>query len=1432
MKKLIRIVSALLTAVMLAGGMSWVSLLDISAATEKVTTEEKLKLYLTNKCDTPQAKLSTMKLKLEKDGYQLWADELSGEVAVVNVATGQILFTNPYDIATTNGSASTKEQLMSQIVVRYVDNDAEKTFYSFVEAAYRDQIKFKNIKGGIRVEYTIGREETRMLVPKMISKERFEEKIYSVAEAALGAENFTFKKLTSYYQLKDTNECVSERAKAELIAAFPITKKMAVYIFDPSASEAEKRRVEGIIKTYCPEYTYEDLDYDHELTEYEGSDRAPALFKMALEYTLDEKGLSVRLPANGIRFDESEYKLSYISILPYMGAGANYAGTDKTKVQSGYTFFPDGSGSIFRFEKLSALTSTIIAGKIYGQDYAYQSIGGEHQEVIRYPAFGIVANDIVSKSVKDEQTGTYVTKEVEESRGYLAIIEEGDSMAEIYTNHAASLSKYNYMEMRFYPRPKDTYNLKDAISVGKNASVTVVSTRKYVGNYKIRYIMLTDDAIAVQKGITKYYETSWIGMATAFRDYLIDNGILKRLTSTDIKEDIPLYIETFGTIETVKKVLSIPVNTMVPLTSFEDIMKMYDDLSADGITNVDFKLTGYANGGMYSTVPYKLKWESAVGGKSGFEDLVAYATEKGFGVYPDFNFVYERAALSQNNLTDGLTLSKHLAKSIDNRYAARREYSALYQTYTSVFAKSVENIISSAYYSHFYKKLTSNYQKYGNSAISVSTLGSDLSSDFDEDEPYNREDSKQFTIAAFEYLDENYDSVMTSGGNAYTWKYVDHILNVSLDSSRYVKSSNSVPFIGVVLHGSIQFSGSPLNMEGNIGYAMLRTIENGASPYFILSYQNTTLLKEDAYLSKYYSVRYDIWYDQLVSIYNELNSALRDVQTKLIIDHEFLVGERVPDTDEIEADIRDAMSELEASLSKADKDAAAKAVKDILTARLTAKTDAEKTAGLLATVKQAVEDAKASITAIENALLAIPAAQAAVDSAVAAEANALSAYNAAQTAKSDALSAYNAVKGGTDTALIAEKKAAYDAAVTAEANAKAAYTAAQAATKAAQTNKTAADTALTNALKAGTTAADTADTAAANAASLAAEARAAAEFVNKVDSATADIKKAALDYAVTAEKNAAEALAYAKKANDNAAVAKAISADRTVAALISTAKTASDTATTRAADVAVKYDSLLKSKTAYEDAQAAEAEALKAYEDAQAAYAAALAAAALPTATEADKNAATAAGTAMNTAKAAYTAAQSATTKAKNTFNSSVTALKNSLQKVLDAKNSAIAAADSTAAALESAMEAAESLNTLEGISSTLKAAAIASCNEAKSAAADINLYVEAAKATYEASAELVKDYVVINETTSGTTTPSSGGNTSGSTTQDTAYKTTKYTNDNGNIVKVTYGDTDANGAYIAYKTFILNYNFFDVTVVVDGVTYTIPATGYVVFYH
>ena len=875
--------------------------------------------YQTQIFNTPEEKLSTMTKYLEQGDFQLYVEPVSGEVAYVNTKTNEVLFSNPYDVSQTGASDSIKAELLSQIKIKYTDNDSELYSYSFTEACQRGQIKVKKIKNGVRVEYTMGREETRKLVPKQIKKERFEELILANIP-----EGNVRNKMVAFYQLKDPfDPTLTERAKRELQATFPITTEMAIYIFDPFASDRELNQIEGYIKTYCPEYTYETLEEDHAITQYEGTDKAPVLFRLSLEYSLDESGnLNVRLPANGIRFDESSFQLTNITLLQYFGAGSN----DYT----GYTFFPDGSGNLVRFEDIANKPLT-LADKIYGQDYAYQEVSGAHREIMRMPVYGVVETaTAVEKAVTDPDTKevTYVKKELTDAdgnpvkkttNGFLAIIEEGDALAEITTYSGGTLHKYNTCFTSFVPRPKDSYNLAESISVGQNATYTVVSERKYTGSYRIKYVMLTSDEDAADAGIKDYYEATYVGMAKAYRDYLKDKGVLTDLT--DVQKDIPLYIESFGCLDDIERILSIPVEVLKPLTTFDDLKEMYNRLAEGGVTNINFKLTGFANGGMNDTSAYKVKIEKKVGGNDGFIDFMSFATQNGIGVFPDFDF----ANIGSFELFDGVSLRKHLVKTMDNRYTSKRYYDSTLQS----FQRGYSLAVSPSVYSYFYNSFKTYYSALNPVGISVSTLGTDLNSDFDKKEPYNREDSKEFTTDLLADIKEDYKNVMIDGGNAYALQYADHILNVSLDSSRFSNASEAVPFVGMVLHGSVQFAGSAINMAGDINYEFLKCIENGANMYFTLSMQNTSLLKEDVEFNKYYSVAFDIWYDEVVSYYKKLNDILAPLQTKKIDNHEFLIGERVPTAEEIAQDKIDEakLAEETAEAEKLEAEKAEKAEK-------------------------------------------------------------------------------------------------------------------------------------------------------------------------------------------------------------------------------------------------------------------------------------------------------------------------------------------------------------------------------------------------------------------------------------------------------------------------------------------------------------------------
>ncbi len=980
--KMKRILSTLLAVTLLMGALSSLSFVEIGAE-EATDTKETVPIdkYIeaSYAFNSPEDKLDSMTVMSKNDKYELYVDLQSGEVGLKEISSGNILLSNPYDVAADKVSqADTKKQLLSQIVITYTDSTGKlNNLYSYTDAALNDQLLVQKIKNGVRVEYTIGREDTRKMVPKLILADSFEENILAPLKEALEKNLITEDELMVFensWRAVDVNDMKLSIRQAH-VQRYPFLDNLKVEKLDASGNVIIDQRgdtvytypcfyvfqeevVNGIsllerenmIKTYT-NYTFEQMDADHEITGYEAEDVRYPLFKLALEYYLEDDGLTVRLPCNGLRYDMATYTLENISVLPYMGCGSNlnagfvYNNGESLVKTDGYTFFPDGAGALFGYEELNTTTTTTIPGKLYGEDYAYRKLFEiKNQKAIRYPVYGAVSSEViheysyildgvenavsVSNTVKDTETvlediaklkedgATILVENIGENasvyhRGFVAMIEEADSFAELMLEHGGSKHSYNTVSNYFNPKPKDSYNLADAISVAGNTTMTVVSDRKYTGSMRIHYSMLCDEsrAEAAKENDSKfsYFETSWLGMAEAYRTRLTNAGALTRLTEDDVKADIPLYIEVFGALETQQTIATIPVNMMTPLTSFEDIKTMYDELEEEGIRNINFKMTGFANGGMYATVPSSLKWEDAVGGEKGFEALVEQAGEineekdHNFGLYPDFDFTYVHV----NTLFDDVYLQDDVVMSIDNRYATYKQYSATQQTFVSFYQLAV----SPARYEKFYTKLLENYEKYGLKSMSVASLGTTLNSDFNEENPFNREDAKEYTMQAFSDIKKAGYSLMSDGGNAYILKYADHILNAELDSSRYLQAMASVPFVGAVLHGSKQFTGTPLNEEGDVRYAMLRAIESGAALQFILSYQNTNELKKDSYLSQYYSIQYKIWKDDVVDYYTELNNLLKDVQTDLIVGHEFLVGERVLDADELEAIVAQKLEE-------------------------------------------------------------------------------------------------------------------------------------------------------------------------------------------------------------------------------------------------------------------------------------------------------------------------------------------------------------------------------------------------------------------------------------------------------------------------------------------------------------------------------------------
>lgn len=862
-----------------------------------------------------------MILMARQYGFELYCNPFTGEVAYRNMATGEVLTSNPVNFEGIVGTAggysaeNTITQLLSQIQLTYQNTEGKDvTIYSFVEAAARNQIVVKNIKNGIRVEYTMGRLDSTYLLPGVLFEEDFQTYILDPLDEKLAEYEYEFgtsstayksllmqkNRIDEWYAVYEYDDrALTDEQRAALQKEYPAFVSGAIFrVLDEGEGGAvarDKVMLESIIKTYCPDFTQDTLDDINARTGYVQKKEENPVFRLALEYTLASDGLTVRLPASSIRFDETKYTLRSIRMLQYFGAG-NLNHSD------GYVFYPDGSGALIDFGDFYNTKSkepVELNGSIYGEDSAYYNIDedAKHSEIIRMPVFGIVdERSIAAGKVKT---------------GFLAILEDGDALAKIGTSFGGPTHFYASAYTEFEPRPYDSYNMSDAISVADDKEWTITSNEKYTGTYKMKYVMLFDQsaeptielANSTSGTSINFFEASYVGMAAAYRHYLLNSGLIDALQESEVtngKE--PLYIESFGSMLTIKKFASIPFEVNEALTTFADVKSMYDQLATKGITNINFKLTGFANGGMAATYPKKLKWVSAVGGSNGFKDLLSYAKEKDFGVYPDFDFAYSGES--------GLRFKSHAVRAVDDRYASKQLYDAVFQEFTSYFdiCVSPNSILQLA------DRFAAYFTKYDPIGISVGTLGSDLNSDFNDEKAQNRESAKDTMKQTLSNLQKTYGSVMSEGGNIYALKYLDHLLSAPIDNSRYKYESRTVPFWGMVLHGYAQYAGSPINEAGDGDYELLRSIENGAALYYLLSYRNTSLLKDDIELSQYYSVRFDIWFGAMVEQYNKINGAIGDLQLYQIIDHKFLLGERVPQASELAAVQKNILKALENDL--------------------------------------------------------------------------------------------------------------------------------------------------------------------------------------------------------------------------------------------------------------------------------------------------------------------------------------------------------------------------------------------------------------------------------------------------------------------------------------------------------------------------------------
>ena len=809
-----------------------------------------------------------MTLILENDNYELYMDLTydtgktnMSSFCVVDKNTGHVYHSNPYDYSGTysNGSgvgAAVYKSIVAPIAIEAYDVSSKRYEFNYSEhCAEAKRLTITKLDDDtIRIIYTIGNDPDSDLVPPVITMETWEWLKTRLEKVDGGAA--MFKRLESFYK-PVTPDSLTLEDKERFINDYP-TIEMFPMMIVRTLTARQKVIVKEAMETAG--FTADMLKNEMDAVEYSGPARA-VMYTIPVDLTLTEEGLSVTVDSNLILAPQ---KQKMYKIYLYRSFGALMPSEIGTKIvgmggkvinNTQYIIIPDGSGAIM--PATGDLTQDVYTGRVYGLDDTFQvsyDNTPEEQVVTPFLAF-------------DRST----------LGGLVAILSNGGAQAFATARPAVSpgnpTASINY-DLVYAERSYLTY------SGGQGSSEEITGSTTQQDTSSSGAILSKEDNIAVFT--VDYFFTqgdmTYSEYAEFYRNYLIEKELLPATTKSD--STVPFYVDLLGAINKTESVVGVPVDHVVALTTYNQIKDIADELLEKGVENINFRYLYWANDGYYNTIYDGADLVSSLGSKSDLKSVSEYLQEKDIGFYPDANFIY----VVKDEMFDSMNYSQDAARRLDmtvSRDLPRNLATGLTSTDTYVKTVIAPDKIPdlAAGFKADLENLVSNKQ------ISLGDIGSVISSNYKISRIKNRTQALEYHIQAIETF-EGYE-MMFETGNDYTWKYASHILNLPMGSSQYMSTSESIPFIQMVLHGYVDYASAPLNESADYSTAILEMLETGSGVYFRwMGADNSILNNTDTVIQNWYSINYMDSFDIAVELYTEISALMNKVANQPITNHE------------------------------------------------------------------------------------------------------------------------------------------------------------------------------------------------------------------------------------------------------------------------------------------------------------------------------------------------------------------------------------------------------------------------------------------------------------------------------------------------------------------------------------------------------------------
>lgn len=654
----------------------------------------------------------------------------------------------------------------------------------------------------------------------------------------LGQEQITLQNLPKYIASDKMFEKVisflSESQRETLLADYTLVGDRYVRRSDSGVAQL---RINRLYQYFYEdgEYTEEDLVEDNASFGIEVEDTSVSI-DASIEYVLDGKDLVVRVPISEIEVGGG-YPLAKIRLLPYI--------LSAEEGQDGYIIVPDGSGAVMNFDN-NRFTASNYSGRVYGDDIL-RNVSDYSPD--RYPV------TLPMAAIKYDD------------HAILATIEEGAEIATINSEISGKTDEFNKVNFTF-----NVMEIEQVRSVGdSNVTLPRASTDVYDGDIVIRYQL-------IDEGEYGEGEVDYVKIATAYRSYLLENGLLGEQTLAD---EAPLFVELLGSIEKRKFFLGIPYNANISLTSFKEMGDILTDLQARGVAEINAEITGFANNGMLHGNLQKIKPERVLGGKRGFETLLELNGQDGINLFPTVN-------LTQTHGTKGIDARNHVSRMLSGEYA-RVPMKNHVNLESKIDRELSPYLLSPLYYEEYLNEFIESSEALGLANLSITDLGNRLVADYSASRDTGRWQAEILAAEALAQVSGGFDQTLISNPNQYALQFANMVTDLPGDSNQNKSFDYSIPFVQLVLDGVMNYSGSAVNMMSfeEPSTVLLRSIEYRMSPKYQLthaedsSYTNTKF--DGLLVTNYRSQAQRI--EQTYKAYNRFYQLVKD---SLVSDHQVL----------------------------------------------------------------------------------------------------------------------------------------------------------------------------------------------------------------------------------------------------------------------------------------------------------------------------------------------------------------------------------------------------------------------------------------------------------------------------------------------------------------------------------------------------------------